>query len=94
MRDVAKIIAERCVEARKRKQMSRLDLAYESGIAISKVGLIERQNGGKSLSHYHLRCLARALGVSIDYLVGKVDDPQKSLDEIQVLHTSRRRDDG
>lgn len=65
------IFGERLVEARKRQRITQSDLAERAGVTRSAIGGYE--NEGKDASYGVLVKMARALGVTTDFLLG-IDD--------------------
>ena len=65
------IFGERLIEARKRQHMTQADLAEKVGMSRSGIGGYEKE--GKDASYEVLVKLARALGVTTDFLLG-IDD--------------------
>ena len=65
------IFGERLIEARKRQKLTQSELAQRAGVTRSGISGYETE--GKDASYEVLVRLARALGVSSDYLLG-LDD--------------------
>ena len=65
-------LGERIREARQRKGWSQTELARVSGVGRSLIANVE--HGRKSMSLKSARAIARALGVSIDFLAGTFED--------------------
>ncbi len=65
------IFGERLLEARKRQRITQYELADKAGVTRSAIGGYEKE--GKDASYEVLVKLARALGVSTDFLLG-IDD--------------------
>jgi XRE family transcriptional regulator, fatty acid utilization regulator len=68
----ANILGERIRSVRERRGMSQHDLARASGVGRSQIARAETGRGMMSIPH--IRALARALGTSVDYLVGTFED--------------------
>ena len=66
-------IGERIVETRERKGWKQKELARVAGIPVPTLNRIER--GQQSLFAERVVTLARALGVSADYLLGLTETP-------------------
>jgi transcriptional regulator with XRE-family HTH domain len=66
-------IGHRIVETRERKGWKQKELATVAGIPVPTLNRIER--GQQSLFAERVVTLAKALGVSADYLLGLIDDP-------------------
>lgn len=69
-----KIFSERLRAARKSKRLSQTDLAKKADLLPSAVSHFE--NGRRSPSFNNLRKLADALGVTVDYLLGRAQEPK------------------
>lgn len=68
--------AERLRSAREAKGLSQKDLADKAGFQPSAISHFE--NEGRSPSFANLRKLADALGVTVDYLLGRDVEPKTS----------------
>ena len=66
------IFGERLLEARKRQRITQGDLADRAGVTRSAIGGYEKM--GKDASYEVLVKIARALGVTTDYLLGLDDN--------------------
>lgn len=81
-------------DSRKQKGWSQIDLANESGVSREMIGNYER--GGNAPSIEVLLKLAKALDVSLDYLVGEGKmaaydkDVLKRIEDIENLDTDTR----
>ena len=71
--DTSKIFATRLRETRIGKDLDQAQLAAEAGIPTTSISHFE--SGRRKPSLLNLRNLAEALEVSIDYLLGRTDDP-------------------
>lgn len=69
---IDRMIGERVLLARRRRGLSQEALAAQTTIARSVIARLER--GKQTVSAERLKALARALGVSADYLLGLADD--------------------
>jgi transcriptional regulator with XRE-family HTH domain len=67
---------ERLRKAREAKDLSQTDLATRSGLEPSAISHFE--TGRRQPSFANLKRLADALAVTIDYLVGRADEPRGS----------------
>ena len=67
-------IGQRIVAMRERKGWKQKELAKAAGIPVPTLNRIER--GQQSLFAERVSTLARVLGVSADYLLGRTDDPR------------------
>lgn len=65
---------DRLVAARTRRELSQAELAEKAGLQPSAIGHFERNRRKPSFAN--VRALAKALNVSSDYLLGRVDDMQ------------------
>jgi len=65
---------ERLRRAREAKKLSQLDLANKTGLQPAAISHFE--TGQRSPSFENLRKLADALSLSIDYLLGRIDEEQ------------------
>ena len=72
--DVHRIAGDRVRTRRKQKRFSQTLLAQIAGTSFSQVGKIERGEGGISLRN--AIAIADALTTSVDYLLGRVDNPK------------------
>lgn len=68
------VLKKRIVEARERKGMNQARLAEEAGITPSAISQIEK--GLRVPTIPVVRRIANVLGVSIDYLTGKTEEPE------------------
>lgn len=91
------IVGERLKTARQRADLSQQRLADVIGVHVMQVSKWER--GAVLPSADSLDAIAGALGVSVDYLLGRSDDPagviaesDLSPDELRVLTLYRLRD--
>lgn len=75
--------ADRLRAIREGKGLSQTDLAEKSGLQPSAVSHFE--TGRRSPSFDNLRKLADALDVSIDYLLGRAEEPQTAGPRAQKL---------
>ena len=80
-----KIIGERFEGTRKRLQISQRSLAGRIGTSPSQISMVERGQGGMSLAT--ALAAARELRVSMEYLVGLVDDPRPVREMVSELQT-------
>ena len=71
-RDSSKIFSERLRIARERAGLSQSDLAEKAGFQASAISHFE--TGRRSPSFENLRRLSDALGVTTDYLIGRVSE--------------------
>jgi len=71
------LFPERLRAARKLREMEQGDLAAKSGLPSTSISHFE--TGTRKPSFDNLRRLAQALTVSTDYLLGRVDAPEMSL---------------
>ena len=83
------ILGYRLEEARKTSGLSQRRLAREIGTASSQISMVENGKAGMSLKM--ALAAAKALGVSMDYLVGLVSDPRPSRQMLTQLQTSIAR---
>ncbi len=83
------ILGYRLEEARKTAGLSQRRLAREIGTASSQISMVENGKAGMSLKM--ALAAAKALGVSMDYLVGLVSDPRPSRQMLTQLQTSIAR---
>ena len=68
-------IGERIAHLRRRKGLSQPELARQAGVPLSTLNYVERGiRKGEGLSVETIRRIARALGVSLDYLCGMYAD--------------------
>ncbi len=67
--DVAKNIAERCLELRKDRDLSLQDVADRAGLSKSHIWELEHGRAKNPTVDTAIR-LARAFGVSLDYMTG------------------------
>lgn len=67
------IISEAIKRARKYRLLTQKELAEASGLSVSAIKFFEQ--GRSEPNAGSLKKMAKALDVSIDYLVGKTDDP-------------------
>ena len=65
-------VGARLRRTRERKGMTQAELSRRTGIPPSLIANIEA--GRRRMSLMHARAIARALGVSIDYLAGTFED--------------------
>lgn len=72
--DVRSVLAERVKHSRMRLNLNQTELAERSGIPYQVISRIE--HGHQSIYVERLVELATILNVSLDYLVGRSDDPQ------------------
>ena len=75
--------SERLREAREKKDLTQSQLAEISGLQSSAISHFEA--GRRSPSFDNLKRIADALGVSIDYLLGRVEEPKGSGPVVQKL---------
>lgn len=73
---MAENFPDRLRKAREAKGLSQTDLAAKAGMEPSAISHFE--NGRRGPSFANLRRLADALAVTIDYLVGRADEPRGS----------------
>lgn len=71
-----KIFSERLRAIRESKKLSQTDLANRAGLQPSAVSHFETER--RSPSFENLRRLADALNVTIDYLLGRTEEPKNS----------------
>ena len=69
----ARIIGNRLRKSRKQQRLSQTQLAEMTGTSCSQISGVEHDQSGTSLCT--AIALSRALKVSLDYLVGQVDEP-------------------
>jgi transcriptional regulator with XRE-family HTH domain len=74
---------ERLREARKAKGLSQADVADRAGLKPSAISHFE--TGRRSPSFNNLKRLADALSVSVDYLLGREDEPKAVGPKVQQL---------
>lgn len=91
------LVGERLRTARKAAEMSQQQLADVIGTHVMVISAWERDT--RAPNGDSLDAIAGALGVSVDYLLGRSDDPagviaesDLSPDELRVLSLYRRRD--
>jgi len=82
--DVMAILAKRITLARLRKGLSQQDLAKEAGSTYQTIWRIEK-GMHKDASVLLVRALARALGVSVDYLVNTYDEDSQREAGVEVV---------
>jgi transcriptional regulator with XRE-family HTH domain len=80
---MASIFPDRLRIAREQKGLTQSQLAERAGFQPSAVSHFE--SGRRSPSFENLRKLADALGVAIDYLLGRIEEPTGSGPVIQKL---------
>lgn len=68
----SELFADRLQKARELRELSQSSLAAKAGLPASSISHFEA--GSRKPSFENLRRLARALDVSTDYLLGRVDD--------------------
>jgi transcriptional regulator with XRE-family HTH domain len=69
------------------RKLTQEKLAERAGMPTSAISHFERAEGGRKPSFENLRRLAKALDVSIDYLVGRTDDPvAQVVDDVLYRH--------
>ena len=71
--DVRDVLAERLKHHRRRLGLTQLEFAEQTGIPNQVISRLE--HGHQSLYVERLVALATTLNVSMDYLVGRTDDP-------------------
>ena len=72
-------VGQRIARLRSRNNLSQLELAHRAGVPLSTINYIERGvRKGERLSVDTIRRIARALGVSLDYLCGMYDDENET----------------
>ena len=71
--DVRDVLAERLKHHRRRLGLTQLEFAEQTGIPNQVISRLE--HGHQSLYVERLVALANTLNVSMDYLVGRTDDP-------------------
>jgi transcriptional regulator with XRE-family HTH domain len=76
MEENLKIFSERLRATRKLKGLSQTDLAKRADFQPSAISHFE--NGRRSPSFDNLKRLADTLGVTVDYLLGRVEEPKSS----------------
>jgi transcriptional regulator with XRE-family HTH domain len=74
---------ERLRQAREKKELTQSQLAERAGLQSSAISHFEA--GRRSPSFDNLKRLADALGVTIDYLIGRVEEPKGSGPVVQQL---------
>ena len=67
------LFKKRLADTRKRRDLSQVELAKKAGLPATAISHFE--SGGRKPSFDNLRKLADALDVSIDYLMGRTDEP-------------------
>jgi transcriptional regulator with XRE-family HTH domain len=72
--EIRRILGERVKRSRMRLGWNQLELAEESGIPQQVISRLE--HGHQSIYIERLIELANTLNVSLDYLVGRTDDPE------------------
>ena len=69
------------------RKLTQAELGERAGLPTSAISHFERTEGGRKPSFENLRRLAKALDVSIDYLVGRTDDPvAQMVDDVLYRH--------
>jgi len=68
------VLGERLHTVRRRQNLSQADLAMKAAVTVTTISAIESR--GVDVRGSTLAALARALGVSTDYLLGLWDDPE------------------
>lgn len=71
---MSKIFSERLRASRERKRLSQTDLAKRTNLQPSAISHFE--NNRRSPSFANLKRLANALEVTVDYLLGRAEEPQ------------------
>ncbi len=72
---MAQTFGERLIHLRKQKGWSQIELARKASLPVSTLNTLERgTRSGKRVSVEIAQRLARALGVTLDYLTGMYDD--------------------
>lgn len=71
--DVAKMISRRCIKLREQRDFSLQEVADRAGLSKSHVWELERGRARNPTVDTAVR-LARAFGVSLDYMTGLSDD--------------------
>jgi transcriptional regulator with XRE-family HTH domain len=90
---MSRIFPDRLRTARQTKGYSQTDLAKRTEMQPSAISHFE--NGRRLPSFENLRRLAETLGVSIDYLLGRVEEPKNSGQVVEQFfrHLSEMSDD-
>jgi len=77
------VFSERLRQERERKGLSQADLASKSGLQPSAISHFETNNRAPSFEN--LKKLADALSVTIDYLIGRAEEPKGSSPKVDKL---------
>ena len=78
-------IGERIAQLRTRQNMKQSALAKKAGVPVSTISMLEGGiRKGEGLSVETARKIARALGVSVDHLVGMYEDPDSELEPAEL----------
>jgi len=80
---MSKIFAERLRAARELKGLSQTDLAKKTDLQPSAISHFE--NDRRSPSFNNLKRLADALGVTVDYLLGRSEEPKTINLDMELL---------
>src|SRR4051812_24916707 len=83
VKSMATVFADRLRTTREKKGLSQTDLAGKAGLQPSAVSHFE--TGRRAPSFDNLRRLADALDVSIDYLMGRAEEPESAGPRAQKL---------
>jgi|SRR6056297_664814 len=78
------IFAKRLRQARKRLDLSQEELAKSAKLPVGTVSHFE--SGSRKPSFDNLRRLANALGITTDYLLGRVEEPSTVVDRADPLY--------
>ena len=84
-----RIVGNRVQTRRKRLGLSQTRLAKLTGTSCSLISAVEHDQAGASLRTTIV--IADALGTSLDYLVGRVDDPRPAREMASELKTKTAR---
>ena len=82
------LISEHLRAAREKKGLSQRDLAIKCGIAFNMIYRYE--TGLTDPSVGKLQMIANVLEVSLDYLVGAVDDPRGQIGEVDLTDDEKQ----
>lgn len=77
------VFAERLKELRKEAHLTQVELAKQLGIGQSSYADWER--GKKNPTQENLMKIAQFFDISLDYLVGNIDEKEDGLDNIELL---------
>jgi len=86
---MSKIFSERLRAARELKDLSQTDLAKKTDLQPSAISHFE--NDRRSPSFDNLKRLADALGVTVDYLLGRAEEPKTLNLDLELLFRDFKR---